>query len=175
MVSMKVVIGYIYIIREKIRAIDKDNLWDYYSPNLKCDEITLTGWEKKNRIRLPDSYKEFLLAANGWKCIMQDFDLYGIDDLSLDNSNPKIEFRDYCKDYLNNVGNKNLLLPIGGSDYSNDMFLLVLDINSDFYGNVIWVAGEEVERHKTFQDFMLSMAEYNKLCYERMTGKKYTD
>lgn len=88
---------------------------------------------------------------------------------------PLIERRDFCVDNLANVGNKKLLFPIGGSDYVEDLFLLVLDSTSEYYGSVIWTAGEEVERHRSFDEFFLALVEYNKLCYERMTGKRYTD
>lgn len=175
MYDIKDLIGYLYIVREKIRSEDKKGLWDYYCPQIRNTEHNIEEWEKRHNICLPESYRNFLLAANGWKCVCQDRDLFSLEELSLSNDNQYIETRDFCKDNLLNTGNKELLLPIGGSEYSYDIFLLVLDSNCDYFGQVLWVAGEEIERYQGFEEFFLSIIQHNKYNYKLLTGKEYPE
>lgn len=72
MISFKDAVGYLYIVREKIREVDTSGLFKYYCPNVKTTEVEINSWEKENQLFLPDVYKQFLLTANGWKCVSQD-------------------------------------------------------------------------------------------------------
>ena len=173
MYNIKDLIGYCYIVREKIRAEDKDGLWDYCCPRVKTTEENISKWEYQNRLELPQQYREFLLAADGWPHVVQNFDLFGLEQLSFAEENIYIQCLGYCIDNISNVGDKSKLLPIGASDNSYDLYLLVLDKCSKYYGQVLWVAGEEVERHDDFNLFFLSIIEYNKLNYKLLTGKSY--
>ena len=53
------------------------------------------------------------------------------------------------------------LLPIGKAEHDRDIFLLAKS-GSRLAGAVFWHAGEEVDRFASFEDFFLSMIEYNK-------------
>jgi hypothetical protein len=173
--NIKDYIAYLYIVREKMRFEDKNNLWDYYCPRVKSTNEEITRWENQNGMVLPESYKAFLLAANGWPKVFQDKDLFGLEQLSFSKENKYIQYLSYCVDNLYDVGNKECLLPIGGTEYSYDLYLIILDKKSDHYGQVLWVAGEEVERYNDFNSFFESLIAYNKYNYELLTGKPYID
>ena len=173
MISFKDAVGYLYIVREKIREVDTSGLFKYYCPNVKTTEVEINSWEKENQLFLPDVYKQFLLTANGWKCVSQDINLFRLEELTLSKSNKHIKNRDFSLQNLTSNGNEECLLPIGASDYSCDQFLMILDAECNCYGQVLWVAGEEIERYKDFAEFFLSLIQYNKYNYELLTGKKY--
>ncbi|SEV82150.1 SMI1 / KNR4 family (SUKH-1) [Ruminococcaceae bacterium KH2T8] len=173
--SIKDLIGYLYIVREKIRAADKDKLWEYSLPRVKATNEAVSSWEEQNGLVLPDAYKEFLLAANGWHNVFQDKDLFSLEELSLSKDNRYIQCLNDCIDNIHDVGDKTCLLPIGGTEYSYDLYLIVLDRVSEFYGQVLWVAGEEVERHNDFNAFFESLIAYNKYNFKLLKGMPYDD
>ena len=175
MSRIKDLIGYLYIVREKIRAEDKDKLWEYSLPRVKATNEAVSIWEEQNELVLPEAYKEFLLAANGWPNVFQDKDLFSLEELSLSKDNRYVQCLNDCVDNIHDVGDKACLLPIGGTKYSYDLYLIVLDRSSKHYGQVLWVAGEEVERHSDFNAFFESLIAYNKYNYRLLTGKPYID
>ena len=175
MSRIKDLIGYLYIVREKIRAEDKDKLWEYSLPRVKATNEAVSIWEEQNELVLPEAYKEFLLAANGWPNVFQDKDLFSLEELSLSKDNRYVQCLNDCIDNIHDVGDKACLLPIGGTKYSYDLYLIVLDRSSKHYGQVLWVAGEEVERHSDFNAFFESLIAYNKYNYRLLTGKPYID
>ena len=173
--NIKDLIGYLYIVREKIRAEDKDKLWEYSLPRVKATNEAVSSWEEQNGLVLPEAYKEFLLAANGWPIVFQDKDLFSLEELSLSKDNRYVQCLNDCVDNIHDVGDKACLLPIGGTKYSYDLYLIVLDRSTEHYGQVLWVAGEEVERHSDFNAFFESLIAYNKYNYRLLTGKPYID
>lgn len=175
MSRIKDLIGYLYIVREKIRAEDKDKLWEYSLPRVKATNEAVSIWEEQNELVLPEAYKEFLLVANGWPNVFQDKDLFSLEELSLSKDNRYVQCLNDCVDNIHDVGDKACLLPIGGTKYSYDLYLIVLDRSNEYYGQVLWVAGEEVERHSDFNAFFESLIAYNKYNYRLLTGKPYVD
>ena len=74
-------------------------------------------------------------------------------------------------DNLSDYGDKLCLLPIGANHESYDLYLMVLDNNSEYYGQVIWVAGEEVERYDDFEKFFNSLIKGNEYVYKLLIGE----
>lgn len=175
MINYKDAIGYLYLVRERIREVDVNGVYEYYCPKIRTTNEMIKQWESVNSLILPDTYKAFLLTANGWKSVSQDKDLLSLEELTLSKESKYIETRDIFADIINDAGDKSLLLPIAASDYSYDIYLMVLDIESEFYGQVIWVAGEEIERYSSFEEFFLSLIDYNKYNFELISGRKYED
>jgi len=60
------------------------------------------------------------------------------------------------------------LLPIAVTKFDRDLFLLGRP-NSPVAGAVFWFAGEEIDRFSNFDEYFLSMMEYNKRTLERLT------
>ena len=148
MLDYKAAIGYLFQIRERIRAVDSAGLYEYCYPKVAASENAIAEWEDSQMVSLPKQYKNFLLAADGWKNVSQDKSLFGLNDLSLASDSKYVKRLDYCVDNLDSTGDIKYILPIGAAEYANDLYLLVLDKSSSFYGNVIWAAGEEIERYK---------------------------
>ena len=56
---------------------------------------------------------------------------------------------------------ENRLFPLAVSRDDIDLFIIVLG-NGTCSGNVIWIAGGEIERFKTFSEYFKAMISYNK-------------
>ena len=53
------------------------------------------------------------------------------------------------------------LLPIAVTEFDKDLFVLCLP-NSSRPGEIIWFAGEEIDRFKNFDEYFLAMVDYNR-------------
>ena len=68
------------INQERMEA-DWKGLWDYAPPNAGASEETLARTEAQLGFRLPKSYRDFLMAADGWPCFYQDMTIFSTSDL----------------------------------------------------------------------------------------------
>ena len=57
---------------------------------------------------------------------------------------------------------KEDLFPIAVSRDDLDLFVMVLK-KGNRYGEIIWLAGGEIDRYESFTEFFKAMIEYNKL------------
>ena len=118
--------------------------------------------QDKLQIKISQDYIDFLLCANGWKCFYQLVDLFGTKDFDTENMslakmllNTELEY----DESLNDI--KEYLFPIAVSQTDKDLFVMVLKEGRE-YGQIIWLAGWEIERFFSFSDFFEAMIEYNK-------------
>ena len=65
-------IGWGWMIVQARMEADWTGLWDYAMPNPKASEETVARTEAQLGFRLPESYRGFLLASNGWPYFFQD-------------------------------------------------------------------------------------------------------
>lgn len=155
-------------VRNQLMEADKQGLWEYHFPEVAATPEEITEIQKRLNLALSEEYKTFLLCANGWKCFFQMVDLFGTNDLISD----KMEFaRDLLAvemEYDQELQElKDQLLPIAASEDDNDLFAMVLAPGERF-GEVIWLAGGEIERFPSFMDFFESMIKYNEEEVRRM-------
>ena len=68
------------INQERMEA-DWKGLWDYAIPHLHATEETVASTEAQLGLRLPESYRGFLLASNGWPYFFQDMTILSTSDL----------------------------------------------------------------------------------------------
>ncbi len=164
MKKWKELIVIMLIVQDEMMKADVNNLWEYYYPKVAGKMSDITYIENKIGKKLSKDYVDFLLCANGWNCFYQMVDLFGTDDLISDKMNRAKEMLDvevYYNEELQSLGDG--LLPIAVSRDDIDLFVLVLD-NGEYAGNVIWLAGGEIDRFESFAEFFKSMIEYNKSC-----------
>lgn len=67
-----------YKIIETIKSINGD--WQRSIFHEPVSEADIARFEKENNIKIPDSYKEFLLLSNGAELFGGDIFLYGVGD-----------------------------------------------------------------------------------------------
>ena len=74
-------IGWGWMIVQARLEADWTGLWDYAMPNPKASEETVARTEAQLGFRLPESYRGFLLASNGWPYFFQDMSIFSTSDL----------------------------------------------------------------------------------------------
>ena len=74
-------IGWGWMIVQARMEADWTGLWDYAMPNPKASEETVARTEAQLGFRLPESYRGFLLAADGWPYFFQDMTIFSTSDL----------------------------------------------------------------------------------------------
>ena len=159
-------IGWGWMINQARMEADWKGLWDYAMPNPKASEETVARAEARLGFRLPESYRGFLLAADGWPCFFQDMTAFSTSDL--------------LGGELHEAGQTQLELEecveamAAGGVIAADHFTVVASRESieialmgkpgtPAEGTVSWVRGEVMQRYDDFLDYYLSMMELNKL------------
>lgn len=153
------------LIQQRLRELDRRKLWQYFLPEIAASEDEIAATEQALGYRLDSSYRQFLRYANGWRSFFQDVDILGTKGLAggavahaalaqLDAIEPEI--------FADNVGlDIGDVLPIAASTLQSDMFLLGLPRSKE-PGIVVWFAGYQIERFANFEEFYLSMLDYNR-------------
>ncbi len=142
-------------IRDELCQADREQMWEYYHPEEAAERSEIMSVQEKLQINLSQEYIDFLLCANGWKCFYQLVDLFGTKDFDS-------EIMSYARTLLNaELEDNKHLFPIAVSRTDKDLFVMVLETGSE-YGQVIWLAGGEIERFDSFGEFFEAMIEYNR-------------
>ena len=159
-------IGWGWMIVQARMEADWTGLWDYAMPNPKASEETVARTEAQLGFRLPESYRGFLLASNGWPYFFQDMTISPTSAL--------------LGGELHKAGQIQLELEecveamAAGGVIAADHFTVVASRESieialmgkpgtPAEGTVSWVRGEVMQRYDDFLDYYLSMMELNKL------------
>ena len=161
--KQEIVVG--VIIHQRLAEVDEKGLWSYVLPEVAASEAMIDRVEARLGFDLDAQYRSFLCHANGWRSFYQDVDILGTDTV-LDGSVAEAARRmlDAVEDadFLHDVGlGKEDVLPIAASTKQMDMFLLELP-HSSMPGRVLWYAAELIEAFSGFDEFYLSMLDYNR-------------
>ena len=109
----------------------------------------------------PAAYREFLSLADGWKGFIVSTDLFGTEDF-LNGRALEVRNRPDVREYIHTLGlQEEAVIPIGASGTDMDVFILVLEDTPSDAGEVLWLAGSEVERYQDFREFFEAMVNYN--------------
>ena len=150
-------------IKEEIQASDKSGLWEYRLPGVAATPDELAEVEEHLQCRLEPQYREFLSFADGWPSFFQNVDLFGTGDLV---SGPRMQIARQSlaaiePAVVEQAGlDASTLLPIAATAVDLDLFVTQV-VDGEQRGPVVWLAGAEIDRFATFEDFVLAMIEYN--------------
>ncbi|WP_200263467.1 hypothetical protein [Streptomyces sp. HSG2] len=108
-------------------------------------------------------YADFLLHTDGWPAVLQDIDLFGTADFGGAGYLEAAELVRVIAEEteIGTGGEFAHLIPIGASRTSIDIFAMPRTTGPHRTTPVIWLAGGEVERYRTFSDFFRSMITEN--------------
>ncbi|AZK44862.1 SMI1/KNR4 family protein [Paenibacillus lentus] len=157
-------IAIMILVKQDMEKYDEEGLWEYHLPEVAASEELLIKTEQHLGYHLDSEYKEFLKYANGWKSFYQSVDLFGTNELVSSSD------MDYAVNILNAIEDsvifecgvpRDELLPIAVTKIDKDLFVIT-KLNSSNPGQVIWFAGEEIDRFDNFKEFFLSMIDYNR-------------
>ncbi|ENW91551.1 SMI1/KNR4 family protein [Acinetobacter dispersus] len=151
------------IVKHALSEADQQKLWPYYLPEVASTTEDIIKAEAILGFKIDELFTNFLLFANGWKGFYQYVDLFGTQDLI---GGTRME---YALGLLNTIEDSYFvqkgivrqdLMPIAATLIDKDIFLLG-KINSPLSGQIIWHAGEEIEIFENFNEFFMTMVDYN--------------
>jgi hypothetical protein len=159
-------------VKQELFQVDKQKLWPWHLPEVAATQEQLDTLEVNIGYSLDAKYKSFLSYANGWKGFYHEVDLFGIEDLQGSFRMAKaVEMLTAADDALKYSGVElNELLPIAVSITDMDVFVIVRSTHAHS-GEIIWFAGGEIDRFKDFDEYFLSMIEYNRRAIRRILGR----
>jgi hypothetical protein len=153
-----------WLVKQACMELDKKNIFSYHLPNLAATEESIVLAEKKLGCRLDEKYRAFLQHADGWPCFWHNVDLFGTNDLieGVKKETGEFALSMLDEEVLTKSGVKrHELLPIAATPVDKDLFVITKP-SCRTPGSVLWFAGEEVERFKSFDDFFIAMTEYSR-------------
>jgi hypothetical protein len=150
-------------IKQAIAEVDVDGVWEFHLPKMAATSEELAGIERTLGIHLETGYREFLGYANGWPSFFQSVDLFGIDDIAggprMDIARQTLAAIDPV--VLEQAGLQAIpLIPIAATTVDLDLFVMPV-IDGRQTAPVVWLAGYEVDRFESFDDYVHAMIEYN--------------
>ena len=164
-------IGWGAMINQARMEADWKGLWDYAIPHLHATEETVARTEAQLGFRLPESYRGFLLASNGWPCFYQDMTAFSTSDLLGGDLHEAGQIPLELEECVEAMAADGVVaadhFPVAASLTQTDVALMGKP-GTPAEGTVSWVRGEVIERYDDFLDYYLSMMELNKLEITRL-------
>jgi len=158
-------IGWGWMIVQARMEADWTGLWDYAMPNPKASEETVARTEAQLGFRLPESYRGFLLAADGWPCFFQDMTIFSTSDLLGGELHKAGQIQLELVECVEAMAAGGVIaadhFPVAASLESIDVALMGRP-GTPAEGTVSWTRGEVIERYDDFLDYYLSMMELSK-------------
>lgn len=153
-----------------MEELDDAGLWQYQLPRVGAAEQSLIDLETYLGEPLDPRYRDFLSHANGWLDFHLSVDLFGTDEL---RGGPLMERArkqlSVIEDVVwSEVGlTESLVLPIAAAKYDPTLFVITRSA-ANCPGNVIWMTGSVIDKFENFDEFFLSMKEYNKILLAKL-------
>lgn len=158
------------INRERMEA-DWKGLWEYAPPHAGASEEILTRTEVQLGFRLPKSYRDFLMAANGWPRFHQDMTIFSTCDLLGGDLHKLGRVQLELEECIEAMASGGVIAAdhfmVAAAQESIDIVLMGRP-GTSVEGTVSWVRGEVLGRYDDLLDYYLSMMEFNKLDAARM-------
>ena len=160
-------IGWGAMINQARMEADWKGLWDYAIPHLHATEDAVASTEAQLGFRLPESYRGFLLASNGWPCFFQNMSILSTSDLLSGELHKASQTQLESEECVEAMAADGVIaadhFPVAASLVQTDVALMGKP-GTPAEGTVSWVRnGEVIERYDDFLDYYLSMMELNKL------------
>jgi hypothetical protein len=151
------------LVKQRLAEVDTERLWEYHLPRVAASEERLQQVEAHLGQALDPSYRAFLRHADGWPAFYQSVDLFGSEELL---GSERFQHAEEMLGYLEQEqpaasGMRGGLLPVAASPVDLDLFVIPRR-SSAHPGTVIWLAGSEIDRFPSFDEYFLAMIDYNR-------------
>ena len=152
------------IVQARMEA-DWKGIWNYAVPHVHATEETVASTEAQLGFRLPESYRGFLLASNGWPYFYLDMTAFSTSDLLGGELHEAGQTQLELDECIEAMAAGGVIaadhFPVAASLESIDVALMGKP-GTPAAGTVSWVRGEVIERYDDFLDYYLSMMELSK-------------
>ena len=159
-------IGWGWMIVQARMEADWKGIWNYALPHVHATEETVSNTEAQLGFRLPESYRGFLLASNGWPYFYLDMTAFSTSDLLGGELHEAGQTQLELEECVEAMAAGGVIaadhFPVVAAREQIDVALMGRP-GTPAEGTVSWVRGEVVERYDDFLDYYLSMMELNKL------------
>ena len=159
-------IGWGWMINQARMEADWKGLWDYAIPHLHATEETVASTEAQLGFRLPESYRGFLLASNGWPYFYLDMTAFSTSDLLGGDLHEAGQIPLELEECVEAMAADGVIaadhFTVVASRESIEIALMGKP-GTPAEGTVSWVRGEVMQRYDDFLDYYRSMMELNKL------------
>ncbi|MFD9977119.1 hypothetical protein [Streptomyces sp. NPDC059017] len=148
--------------QREVREIDREHLWCHGQPAPPASRERIGLVQARRGVVLDSQYAEFLVHADGWPAFMQDVDLFGTSDLLGAPFDEAARLLSTLEPEVVDAGALDVaaLIPVGASRTGIDLFVMP-QAGGSTPNPVIWLAGLEVERYVSFEEFFPAMIEEN--------------
>jgi hypothetical protein len=150
-------------VKQEVAQVDREHLWQFRLPAVAANERDIGGAEAALGESIDPQYRSFLKYANGWPSFYQTVDLFGTADLTGSRYGHALEMLDNLEDAIldrSKIGRQDVI-PIAATAVDLDLFVMTR-MSSPKPGQVIWFAGQEIDRYENFGEFYLAMLECNR-------------
>ena len=158
-------IGWGWMIVQARMEADWKGIWNYALPHVHATEETVARAEAQLGFRLPESYRGFLLASNGWPYFYLDMTAFSTSDLLGGELHEAGQTQLELEECVEAMTADGVIaadhFPVAASLESIDVALMGKP-GTPAAGAVSWVRGEVIERYDDFLDYYLSMMELSK-------------
>lgn len=158
-------IGWGWMIVQARMEADWKGIWNYAVPHVHATEETVASTEAQLGFRLPESYRGFLLASNGWPYFYLDMTAFSTSDLLGGELHEAGQTQLELEECVEAMAADGVIaadhFPVAASLESIDVALMGKP-GTPAAGTVSWVRGEVIERYDDFLDYYLSMMELSK-------------
>lgn len=158
-------IGWGWMIVQARMEADWKGIWNYALPHVHATEETVARAEAQLGFRLPESYRGFLLASNGWPYFYLDMTAFSTSDLLGGELHEAGQTQLELEECVEAMAADGVIaadhFPVAASLESIDVALMGKP-GTPAAGAVSWVRGEVIERYDDFLDYYLSMMELSK-------------
>ena len=153
------------IVQTRMEA-DWKGIWNYAIPHLHATEEIMARTEAQLGFRLPESYRGFLLAADGWPYFFQDMTIFSTSDLLGGELRRLGGVQLELEECIEAMASDGVIAAdhfmVAAAQGSIDIVLMGRP-GTPAEGTASWVRGEVLGRYDDLLDYYLSMMEYNKL------------
>ena len=167
-------IGWGWMIIQARMEADWKGIWNYAVPHVHATEETVASTEAQLGFRLPESYRGFLLASNGWPYFYLDMTAFSTSDLLGGELHEAGQTQLELEECVEAMAADGVIaadhFPVAASLESIDVALMGKP-GTPAAGTVSWVRGEVIERYDDFLDYYLSMMELSKQEIESIRRK----
>lgn len=147
------------LVKRRLAVSDREGLWRHESRRPPAAPERIAEITEVTHCSIDPEYVDFLLHADGWPAILQDIDLFGTADFSTTAYADAEELVHVIQDEVEICRGEDFtrLIPIGASRTDIDILVMPCVKELNRRAPVIWLAGGEVEKYRTFSDFFRGM------------------
>ena len=155
-------IGWGWMIVQARMEADWKGIWNYAVPHVHATEETVASTEAQLGFRLPESYRGFLLASNGWPYFYLDMTAFSTSDLLGGELHEAGQTQLELEECVEAMAADGVIaadhFPVAASLESIDVALMGKP-GTPAAGTVSWVRGEVIARYDDFLDYYLQETE----------------